>query len=97
MPGTRPGMTRSITKNWSGGANRLLLPLRPFDAFDDQPLGVVGIAPAQHLDPFAGFEILVVLEEVLDLLQRDVGKVVVVLHLVIALRQFRRRPTGYAG
>jgi hypothetical protein len=28
----------------------------------------------QHLHPFAGFEVLVVLEEVLDLLQRDLGR-----------------------
>ena len=37
-----------------------------------------------------GLEILVVLEEVLDLLQRDVGQVGVVLHLVVALGQLRR-------
>src|SRR5438093_1102666 len=41
--------------------------LRPLDAFQDQPVGVLGAAPAQHLHPFALFEILVVLEEVLDL------------------------------
>ena len=50
-----------------------------------------GAAPAQDLHPFAGLEILVVLEEVLDLLQRDVGQVGVRLHLVVALRQLRRR------
>src|SRR5271154_5835470 len=50
-----------------------------------------GAAPAQDLDPFFGFEILVVLEEVLDLLQRDVGQVAVGLHLVVALGQLRRR------
>src|SRR6266404_4553548 len=59
-----------------------LLRLRPRDAFHDQFARVVGVAPAQHLDPFAGFEILVMFEEVLNLLQRDVGQVVVVLHLV---------------
>ena len=53
-------------------------------------MGVIGVAPAQHLDPFAGFEILVVLEEVLDLLQRDLGQIAVVLYLVVALREFRR-------
>ena len=49
-----------------------LLLLRALDPFQDQPAGVLGVAPAQHLDPFALLEILVVLEEVLDLLERDV-------------------------
>ena len=53
-------------------------------------MGVLGVAPAQHLDPFAGLEILVVLEEVLDLLQRDVGEVAVVFDLVVALGQLAR-------
>ena len=55
--------------------------LRPVNAFHDQALGVFGAAPAEDLHPFVGLEILVVLEEVLDLLQRDIGKVVVVLTL----------------
>ena len=38
-----------------------------------------------------GLEILVVLEEVLDLLQRDVGEVAVSLDLVVALGQLRGR------
>src|SRR5690349_1470000 len=67
---------------------RLLL-LCAFDAFEDQLVGVLGAAPAQHLHPFALFEILVVLEEVLDLLQGDVGQVAVGPDLVVALGQFR--------
>ena len=61
------------------GANdaRLRCP-GPRDALQDQSAGVVSAAPVQHLDPFAGFEILVVLEEVLDLLQRDLRQVGVV-------------------
>ena len=54
----------------------------------DQLVSVLGAAPAQHLHPFALLEILVVLEEVLDLLQRDIGKVVVIPHLVVALGEF---------
>jgi len=50
--------------------------------------GLVGV-PRSTL-PICGLEILVVLEEMLDLLQRDVGQVAVALHLVIALGQFRR-------
>jgi hypothetical protein len=72
----------------TGFSERLLL-LRPFDAFHDQPEGVLCAAPAQHLDPFAGFEILVMLEEVLDLLQRDIGEVAVGFDLVVALGQLR--------
>ena len=56
-------------------------------AFEDQPLGLLGIAPADDLDPLAGLEILVVLEEVLDLLERDVGQVGVALDALVALRQ----------
>src|SRR5918994_2180605 len=45
-------------------------PLRPLDPLLDQALRVLGVAPADHLDPFAGLEVLVVLEEVLDLPNR---------------------------
>ena len=54
-----------------------IIPLRPCDSFLDQPVRILRRPPAQHLDPFAGLEILVVLEEVLDLLQRDLGQVAV--------------------
>jgi hypothetical protein len=43
--------------------------------------------PAADLDPLAGLEILVVLEEVLDLLQRDVRQVVEIPHMVVAFRR----------
>ena len=48
-----------------------------------------GAAPADHFHPLAGLEILVVLEEVPDLLQRDVGQVAVGFDAVVTLRQFR--------
>src|SRR4051794_18829810 len=47
------------------------LRLGPLDRLDDQPLGFVGIAPARDLHPLARLEVLVVLEEVLDLVERD--------------------------
>src|ERR1700692_4723756 len=75
-PSDHPGMTTASS-----------LPLRARDAFEDQPVRVLGAASAQHLRPFAGLEILVVLEEVLDLMQRDVGQVAIGLHLVVALGQ----------
>src|SRR5690349_12408513 len=67
-----------------------LLLLRSLDAFHDQRLRFRNVAPLQHLHPFAFLEILVVLEEMLDLLQRDLGKVAVVFHLVVALGELRR-------
>ena len=45
--------------------------LRPLDRLADHPLRLRGIAPAEHLHPFARLQILVVLEEVPHLLQRD--------------------------
>src|SRR3546814_9718704 len=45
--------------------------LRAFDALDDDALGFVDIAPAVELRPFAGFEVLIVGEEMLDLLHHD--------------------------
>src|SRR5882724_10829366 len=32
------------------------------DSFEDQAMGVLDPAPAEHLNPFPGFEVLVVLE-----------------------------------
>src|SRR5688572_13494041 len=62
----------------------LQLRLLALDAFQDQLMRVGGVAPAHHLDPFVRLQILVVLEEVLDLLQRDLGQIAVGLHPVIA-------------
>ena len=45
----------------------------------DQTLGLGGVAPVLGLDPLAGLEVLVVLEEVLDLLARVLRDVVDVL------------------
>src|SRR3990170_8245504 len=49
------------------------------DARKHDRLGLGGVAPALGLDPLAGLEILVVLEEVLDLLARELRDVVDVL------------------
>src|SRR3712207_6900947 len=45
--------------------------LRPLDPLLDQALGVLGVAPAHDLDPLAGLQVLVVLEEVLDLARSE--------------------------
>jgi hypothetical protein len=50
---------------------RWLFVLRPLDRLHDQPLGLGSITPAQQLHPLARLQILVVLEEMLDLLQRN--------------------------
>src|SRR3954471_24262983 len=63
-----------------GGPNRTsLIPhspsgfslLRPRDLFDDQPAGFGAVTPTDHLHPLPRLQILVVLEEVLDLFDRD--------------------------
>src|SRR5258708_4077611 len=71
-------------------SNPSSLPLGAGDAFQDQLVRILGATPSQYLHPFPGFEVLVVLEEVLDLLQRDVGQIAVGPHLVVALGQLRR-------
>ncbi len=48
----------------------------PFDAINNNLLGGINIAPAFKLCPFAGFQILVMLEKMLNLLRHDGGKVV---------------------
>ena len=68
-------------------AAHLLFLLRALDALEDQPVGFRSVTPFNHLHPFAGLEILVVLEEVLDLLQGDLREVAVVPDLVVALGQ----------
>src|SRR4051794_1938849 len=65
----------------------VLFGVRAGDAFEDQLVGVFGVSPAQHLHPLALFQVLVVLEKMLDLLQRDFRQVAIGLHLVVALRQ----------
>ena len=45
--------------------------LRPFDAFHDDALGVLFVAPAVELRPFPGLEVFVMREEMLDLLEHN--------------------------
>src|SRR4029079_19615049 len=59
--------------------------LRSLDGGADHRLGFGGLAPALHLHPLAGLQVLVVLEEVLHLLQRDLRQVGVVAHVLVAL------------
>src|SRR5262249_12006367 len=49
----------------------MALSFRPLDRLGDQAPRLGCVAPAEHLDPLAGLEVLVVLEEVLDLLDGD--------------------------
>ena len=64
--------------------------LGALDRLDDQPLGLGRIAPAGDLHPLARLEVLVVLEEVLDLVERDLRQVGVVEDVLVALRELRR-------
>ena len=61
--------------------------LRPRDAFHDHFFRLTGIAPAQNLHPFAGFKILVVGEEMLNLLHGDFRQVQLIENILIAPRQ----------
>src|SRR5277367_4079687 len=58
------------SKSGPHGLVRALV-LGPRHGFDDEAFGFFGIAPAGEFHPFAGLEILVVREEVLDLAPRD--------------------------
>jgi hypothetical protein len=49
----------------------------PLDTGADEVDGLAGLNPAQHLHPFALFEVLVVLEEVPDLLDQDLREVAI--------------------
>src|ERR1700737_1288166 len=62
---------------------------RPLDRAHDVVLGLVSISPACHLDPLAGFQVLIVLEEVLYLLDGDFRQVSVVVDLLIPSCQTR--------
>src|SRR5437868_214765 len=79
----RRSVQRFAAENATNARN--LTFLSPLDRLGDQALRLRAIAPADHLHPFAGLEILVVLEEMLDLLQRDLRHVGVVHHVLIAL------------
>ena len=64
---------------------------RALDGGYDGGAGLFGAAPAEHLDPLAVFEVLVVLEEVLDLLERDVRQILVLVDGLVAAGQPRDR------
>jgi hypothetical protein len=59
------------------------------DTLGNQLVRILSSAPAQYFHPFSRLEVFVVLEEMLDLLQRDLGQVAVGPHFVITLRQLR--------
>src|ERR1019366_5679317 len=61
------------------------------DGLHDELRRLFGASPAGDLHPLVGLEVLVVLEEVLDLPERDVGQIEVRLHTLIAERQARHR------
>src|SRR5436190_17765498 len=84
---TIAAISASRTLRRMRSARRILFLLRALDALEDQPVGFRSVTPFNHLHPFAGLEILVVLDEALDLLQGDVRQVAVVSDLVIALGQ----------
>src|SRR6202521_4900097 len=67
------------------------LPLRPLAALEDETMRLLRTAPARHLDPLLRLEVLVVLEKMLDLLDRDLRKVDVGLHRVVAAGELRGR------
>ena len=48
--------------------------LAALDRLDDHLPGARRVVPAGDLHPFAGLEILVVLEEMRDLVERDAGR-----------------------
>src|SRR4051812_11143066 len=62
---------------------------RAGDPLENQFLRFVDVAPAEQLDPLPVFEVLVVGEEVLDLLDRDLRELRVVLHRFVAAGQAR--------
>ena len=58
-----------------------LLQLRPSNRLSYEMPSLGGVAPAADLNPLAGFEVLIVFEEVLDLPQRDLRQVGVVTYI----------------
>src|ERR1043166_1283857 len=82
-PATEPPALAGQPALFSLGAGSL-------DRLQDQPLGVIGVAPPLHLRPLARLEVLVVGEEVLDLLGDDRRQVVVTGNLAVIWK----RPVG---
>ena len=60
--------------------------LRALDAFDDDALGLVDIAPAIEFCPFAGLKVFIMGEEMLDLLQHD-GRHILIGHDIGIIRK----------
>src|SRR3546814_323869 len=67
--------------SWRGSGG--LLGVRAFDRIKDDLPCFGGIAPAFDLHPFAGFQVLVMGKEMLDLLRHDLGQILRVLHIAI--------------
>src|SRR6202453_5013901 len=65
--------------------------LGSLDALDHESARFIRVAPANDLYPLVGFKILVVREEMLDLLDRNRWQVRVIVHMRVALGEFRRR------
>ena len=63
--------------------------LGTLDSFNDELPRLGGIAPADHLHPFSGFEVFVVHKEMLDLVKRDSRQVGVITDTLVALREFQ--------
>jgi len=52
-----------------------MLVCSPLDSLDDKPLRFGSVEPIANLDPFSSFEVFVMLEEMLDLLQCNLWQV----------------------
>src|SRR4051812_10014309 len=81
--GVVPASARSYTGASAEAGSLALLP--PLNRLRDQLACFSSVAPAEHLHPLAALEIFVVLEEMPDLLQRDLRHVGVIHHMLIAL------------
>src|SRR5690606_33355940 len=69
---------------------RLGFALCAFDSLNNHLLGIGRVVPPADLDPLAGFEILIVLEEMRHLVERDFRQVGVVEHIFVAPGDMRR-------
>jgi hypothetical protein len=57
------------------------------DRLTDQPARRLGLHPVADLNPFAGFQILVVFEKMLNLQQRYIRQINLVVNIVVAPSQ----------
>jgi len=69
----------------------LLGTLGSLRGFDDEALRFLGAGPADNLHPFPGLEIFIVLEEVLDLLEGDLGQISIRLDPIVPGGDMARR------